>query len=261
MLITFGGGDFRWKIGAKRLVNQARQHSIDAIGILSSVSQLKEIGASERDWSFIQQNPRGHGYWLWKPLLINWAMAQFPNQSILFLDAGCELNFNPQSLKTYNNWSEKVESGENIFWEVEGDWSEGQYSKVELTNYFNLDEQQLNSRQIQSGTQWWSNNELSRDIAAEWLKTSRMENYYLLDDSITSRQREDFVAHRHDQSILSCLLKSQSISSEINQTHFAPNWQQDGYVYPFWTMRNRGILSRRNPNLFNKWEDSLRKLF
>jgi hypothetical protein len=258
VLVTFGS-DFRWQFGSRRLASQMAEFAEDTVVVRIEPKDLTGIGATESDMRFMHENALGFGFWLWKPLIVNWALKTFPQDSVLYLDSGCEINSTPEAKRTFLCWSERVWQGESIFWEVEGDRLEREYSKIEVTRTFHLTENDLNSKQIQATAMWINSNELGRHIAEEWLNTSR--DFNLLDEKLREAQDPDFIAPRHDQSILSCVLKSLGVDPSINKTHFAPDWVGEGGEYPFWTLRNRGLLSRKKVTFSNKAEDLVRKLF
>ena len=92
------------------------RHSLTAIAEeASSFSLFDEIHAwNEKDcdpefWeehrTFIEANPRGYGYWLWKPYINLKLLSQVEEDDIIvYADGGCQLNNTPSSqarLKEY----------------------------------------------------------------------------------------------------------------------------------------------------------------
>ncbi len=83
-LITFGSKEFT--IPARVLETNA--------ALVSSFASVKAYGISDIDQEFILRNasimarPRGHGYWIWKPYVILKRLLELPHDAILcYLDA------------------------------------------------------------------------------------------------------------------------------------------------------------------------------
>ena len=78
----------------------------------------------------------------------------------------------------------------------------------------------------------------SVDIVNEWYKN--VSCYHLLDDSKSiAENHPKFRENRHDQSILSLLLKKHKCVTLNDETYFYPNWETNGAKYPIWAIRNR----------------------
>ena len=93
--ITFGAGTTDYTDAGKRLVRQAEQTQLFDSIRLYGLSDLKNDPVFwDKHSSFIQNNARGFGYWLWKPYLIKSTMDTMCDGDILlYLDCGCEINY------------------------------------------------------------------------------------------------------------------------------------------------------------------------
>jgi hypothetical protein len=92
--LTFGGPTESYRAAVKRLNKEA-----EAMNVFSSVTTLNDDNLKEHTqfWAkhgdFILSNPRGYGYWVWKPYVILEELNKIPDGDILlYTDAGCELN-------------------------------------------------------------------------------------------------------------------------------------------------------------------------
>ena len=82
--LTFGAGSQDYLEAVERICNQARQ-----LGAFSSITGLtdKDLKADTEFWfkhgAFIKRNPRGFGYWIWKPYIIWKTLKSLPDGDIL----------------------------------------------------------------------------------------------------------------------------------------------------------------------------------
>ena len=86
IFVTFGDGTKGWIDARKRIVREAKKAELFETHIGLDDKWLKEWAPDAfkimRDFS-IQNNRRGHGYWIWKPALLLWADKLFPKHQIL----------------------------------------------------------------------------------------------------------------------------------------------------------------------------------
>ena len=92
--ITFGGPTSNYHRSVDRICLEAKEFDFfhDIIGYKDSdLKQDKPFW--DQHGSFIQNNPRGYGYWLWKSYLIRKTFNQMKENDILiYCDAGCKIN-------------------------------------------------------------------------------------------------------------------------------------------------------------------------
>jgi len=151
----------------------------------------------------ILQEPRGGGYWLWKPLIIVDKLYQIEENEILFYsDAGVFFLKNISNLITeMNNLKQDILGFELPF-------KEKQWTKCELIQYMNItDDTILESNQILASFILIRNTEFSRKFFHEFIQIAT--NKLLLTDIQTDTciNCKEFIEHRHDQSIFSLLYK------------------------------------------------------
>jgi hypothetical protein len=181
------------------------------------------IGYSEQDlindeqfWNthseFITTNPRGYGYWLWKPYIIKKTMEQMNDEDILlYLDCGCEININKTDIIT--NFFEFVKTdyiiGATTF-------AEKYWNKMDLLTKLNAtDGKYIDTPQIQAGAILLLVCPLTRAIINEWYELAC--DYHNIDDTPSiNKNCIGFKEHRHDQSIFSLLLKKHNININHN---------------------------------------------
>jgi hypothetical protein len=205
IFITFAAGDQKYLDAANRLISQAKSTNIFDQTILYTA---KDLQSDAEFWSkhgnFIENNPRGYGYWLWKPYLIKKTMSKFKyGDVLLYLDCGCEIDKrNSVLIKKYF---------EIVKWDkvigTETNWYEYMWNKMDLVIDMNVNNPIfLNSKQRQAGAIMFFVMERTRNMVDIWYKIG--SNYHLIDDSPSiSRNVKGFKEHRHDQSIFSALTK------------------------------------------------------
>ena len=209
--ITFGAGSDNYIVAGNRLCNQIYKLEIfDKIIFYTDTDLQKDDEFWGKNKEFIENNKRGYGYWLWKPYIIKKTLAMMNEGDILcYLDSGCEASNRKKgnlinALKCVKDDLIIYSSTTNI---------ESQWTKRDLFEYLNMNTNQyLNSAQCQAGALLIYKNNKVTNIIDEWYSIGC--NYNLINDSPSLLKNTDiFKEHRHDQSILSLLLKKNNIQS------------------------------------------------
>lgn len=162
-----------------------------------------------RHEEFIDNNPRGYGYWIWKPQVIKQIMDLVPENSIIiYCDAGCSIQNKEDILKLITQIDEK---GILAFqWDED---KESSWSKMDTINKVYPDGSE--DPQIIATAILFRKCKMSDEFLNEWL--SYCEDYHLVDDSQSNESNaENFKEHRHDQSIFSLLCKKHGVKTIPN---------------------------------------------
>jgi len=146
----------------------------------------------------ILDSPRGAGYWLWKPYIINKTINQLNNGDILiYCDAGVRLINDPRAV--INKMDEDVFLFSNGWRHTE--WCKADCMKA-INHWVGLDD--FTQPQVQASVIFFKVNDSSRRFVKEWLLWCQMPG--MIDDSpSTLPNYPTFADHRHDQAILTCL--------------------------------------------------------
>ena len=182
-------------------------------GFFDDVVVYTEKDFDDDFWSrhheFIEKNPRGYGYWMWKPYVVNRTLKSIDEGDILvYLDTGCGIN--KTGVKKFNHYLRLVKEsnlGCVCFYNgyIEKDWCKG-----DVLDYFKVrDNKEItDSQQIMGGIFFVRKNRNICQLIDRWEHTT--SNYYhLLDDSESeSPNLPGFRENRHDQTIFSLLLKT-----------------------------------------------------
>jgi len=210
--ITFGSHSF-YLDAAIRLINQAKQLNIFTETILYTGECLKKDTDFWNNHSdFITKNSRGYGYWLWKPYIIKKNMENMDdNDILLYLDCGCELGDDKktQLLECIN-----IVKTDKIIGTTTS--NERQYNKMDLLVKLNMNNSNyLNTPQRQAGANLFLVCSETRNLVNEWYTLSC--DYHNIDDTPSKEKNfDDFIDHRHDQSIFSLLTKKYDIFSKTS---------------------------------------------
>ena len=152
------------------------------------------------------------------------------------MDAGCEINYTPKSILTFNMYKLELLTYDAIVFGTglkENNWTKNEVFRTLKTSIVHQESEQICATVII----------MKRDFAfrfcEKWRDAMKASNYYLITDSI-SDESKDFIDHRHDQSVFSVLIKREPriLIKPYNETNFEPNWNL-GKNYPFWMRRNR----------------------
>lgn len=185
--------------------------------------------------NFIDNNKRGWGYWIWKPYIILRQLSEMSDGDFLFyIDAGSTIV--PHMKYRLDFYIEEMSKSERpIITFSQPPYYEKMFQKMGVLKrfyingkYLSQNEEFLNSAQIESGIFMCKKNDFTMEFVKLWLDLVLENNYNLVDDIDDNKQFEDFVDHRHDQSILSILCK-------LNGTIY---WDNEAYgIGPFFSSR------------------------
>lgn len=207
------------------------------MGIFSEIFCLSEtdldLDFRVKHESFINNNGKGYGYFIWKPQVILQKLRNIPENSfLLYADAGCSLN--KEGIPRLKNYIEKADQYDIFTFDM--DFKECQWTKMDVLARLNFtSEKELNSKHRVGTAHLWKNSSISRDILHEYIKIC--EYYPNIDDSPSVLPNHpEFKGHRHDQSIFSILLKKHNFPAIPDETWWHPDWA--GHInYPIHATR------------------------
>ena len=208
--ITFGAGSINYIEAGNRLLRQATNLNLFDKTIFYTDMYLKtDKDFWDKHGTFIENNKRGYGYWLWKPYLIKKTMDQMDNNDILvYLDCGCEIDIRKKEL--IHNYFEIVKKDCIIgsFTTIERDWN-----KMDLILELDMvNDKYLKTSQHEAGALMFLVCNRTRELVNQWYDIAC--NYHFIDDTASKNQNfPSFKEHRHDQSIFSLLTKKYNLYS------------------------------------------------
>lgn len=216
-VLNFSKGEYKYQppialvsYGAGDPIFLSNQVTLTESAINKGIQNIYSYGRQNIDPEFYKKNrhileqPRGAGYWLWKPYFILKTMQQLPENSIiLYADSGVVFSAPPaERLLDLLKENDMVFAGHGKPAKLRT------LLKKEAQILMGIDsnEEILNSQEIWAYFMAIRNNSETRKFVAKWLRFC--ENSDILTDAPFDPkiQEKDFYAHLHDQSILSVLV-------------------------------------------------------
>jgi len=207
--VTYGNEGYK---GAKeRIKKQAEEMNIfnGNIRIYSPEDLSEEFKAAVGQ---TLQEPRGGGYWVWKPYIINDMLNQLNEDDILvYTDAGCTLQpAGVPRLKEYINMISK-DSGKCVL-AMRLEFPENNWTTSAIFEHFGIppENDRAESNQVLTGASIYRKCKGSMALVSAWLKTAmeRPELFTNVFNEEAKVKRPAFYENRHDQSVFSVLVKS-----------------------------------------------------
>lgn len=232
-LVLCSFGDSRYKASRERLQEQADDFELfDAIHLYNEYDLSDSFREDFKE--YLHAGMRGFGYWVWKPRIILDTLAKMNDGDVLlYVDMGCHLNSRGKE-KLFSYWQEvkQNESGLLVA-ELEAIRKECFWTKGDVLDYFQVrGTEKMLSPQYQAGVVFIRKKPKTVTLIQSWLDLY-YENFHLLDDTPSrSPNEEGFVEHRHDQSVLSLLLKGHGTSVIPLEEVYRPNWNLYSRFYP-----------------------------
>ncbi|NBO70073.1 MAG: hypothetical protein EBU66_09430 [Bacteroidetes bacterium] len=244
-MITFADGAESMKSAGNRLRSQTINSEVfTEVVVVNKEMLLKSGQVGDELLNFMVSQNRGFGYWVWKPVILKLALEGYwgDYEFITYMDAGCEYVDNYFSSKRMHNFLD-IARKQNIL-AFSTSHPEERFSKKKVLNILNDVKDQTNP-QVEATTIFIKNCKFSRDFISNWLEMSILNNFGNLDDEIED-ESDNFLEHRHDQSVFSVLYKNFQLKSLKNEHPVMKNSQTIVLPsciafasWPIWQVRNR----------------------
>ena len=201
-LVTFGDGSYKWRLAASRLQSEAKLSRKFCNIHKFSIKNLSL--ASKEDLALMNMKVKGVGLWIWKPLTILEAVkADKKADFFWYADAGCDINPGKERDEHFETLIECIKEKKGLFFKSK--YNELEFNKPESLDFFSKqfkyfpksDEKQI------VATSFILARDFAVELCEEWINYSRLDGNRLLVDF-----NNDAIHHRHDQSILSLILKA-----------------------------------------------------
>ncbi|MGE4260516.1 hypothetical protein [Shewanella sp.] len=149
----------------------------------------------------ILELPRGGGYWLWKPYIINKKLEELSDgEYLLYCDGGIFLINNIKSIIDEINKIEQDVIGFELPL-IEKQWTKSELFAIQGGRFCKYKE----TPQLMASIILFKKSDISVRFVKEWLNLC-VNKEYITDDKIAV-QIDEFIDHRHDQSLFSLLYK------------------------------------------------------
>lgn len=167
---------------------------------------LQKTGATEA--LKVMQMPRGGGYWLWKPIIIQAALSEMQEGDFLvYADAGCVVHNRPDLVR--KDFAAVLHDEVGI--SHCGTWGgeRKRLNRMDVMQAFVGDVDSFlrhtNGTEFEANRLVFCKNQRSVAFVNEWAETAFRNPRWFTDDESTVKNHPDFVEHRHDQSIYNLL--------------------------------------------------------
>lgn len=154
----------------------------------------------------------------------------------MYLDAGCTLNSNEASEARLRQYMELATETHGVFFQTQ--FPEQEWTKGEVLDFFSASPSARNSGQIMGGVMLLRNSDQVQSLVREWVRLALEGGQSLFSDN-TRASNPTLIEHRHDQSVLSVMIKMKFKSMTVldDETYFYPKWSEAGRDFPIWTTR------------------------
>jgi hypothetical protein len=149
---------------------------------------------------------RGYYYWAWKPFIILETLRQAPlNTIIIYADSGLFF-IHPQKIEAF---CEQAQDKGYLFFDILHNIKK--YCKAECIPYMK-NREHLTDNMVDGSLMFLKNTPQTQFLMQEWLNLCKTP-YLISDESsdIHNPNDLDFIEHRHDQALLSIVLKNNNI--------------------------------------------------
>jgi hypothetical protein len=249
--VTFADGSPDYRAAATRLAAQAAETCWFATAHALHRDGLAALNPRwfARHREFLENNPRGYGYWLWKPFVIFETLNRAaPDAIVVYADAGFEIS--PEGHARFTDYLTMARDGDLFAFHTLND--EAAWNKAGFLDHFGHTPEYGRTKlpQISAGLLFVRNSSPARNLIHHWMMTCA--DYDLInDDPMGFAEAEWHKEHRHDQSVLSKLVKNHGIGRFIPlEALDRENWNRGIYNprQPFHLFRNR-TGARRLPHV------------
>lgn len=201
---------------------------------MGGFDRVVSFGPADVDRAFLRANrsilgqPRGDGYWLWKPYFVVRILRELrPGDLLFYCDSGSHFVSSAQGL-----FDLMTEERPLLVFELEH--LERHWTKRDAFLLLDCDHASYaETRQRQGGYQLWRCSPRALEMAAEYLALA--QDPRLLTDQPNQcglPNYDGFVEHRHDQSLLSLLSNKWGIEAFRDPTQWGNDTQRLNSSYP-----------------------------
>lgn len=194
---------------------------------------------------------KGGGYWLWKPYIILESLKRIEENDYLFYTDSAVVFIND-----IEKLISKIKNEHQPIFGFETPLIEKQWTKFELIQYLDCkDRKYLETNQLVGGLILIRKNNESIEFFNKYLDVACEDG--LINDSLNkANQYEEFIEHRHDQSIFSLLFKKKSYKVLTDPSQFGKYpMQYTGCTFENKVVKNK-LYYLKNGRMFRLNESS-----
>lgn len=185
---------------------------------------------------YCDNNPRGYGFWIWKPIMIKKYLEKINfGDLLMYCDAGCTINSNGS--ERFNEYVKMLSSEEkyNDIITFNTDYEEKKWTKMDTFDFFNL-HSLMDSKHVIATSIFLKKTDNTLDLINEWEYVCVNHRNLIDDSSSKNPNSEFFMDNRHDQSIFSMVVKKYDTIKLTDETYMILNGKFDN-KYPIHATR------------------------
>ena len=206
-----------------RLNESAKKYGIQEINSYC-FDDLRKTSFFKRNKEILEQ-PKGIGYWLWKPYIIFETMKELEeNDIVIYSDCGIEIVASIEPLIQLTNQQPIVLFGNSNFTNL-------QWTKRDCFVYMDCDSDSFwNAPHCDAAFALFRKCELSIKFLNDWITYGK--NRFIISDlpnSCNEENIEGFIEHRRDQSILSLLAQKYKLDLFRMPSQFGNHYKMPKY--------------------------------
>lgn len=249
-VVTFCDGDAKYKEKSTRLKKELEGlnwfssvniHELNSIFFRPEVLSDIDIAACKK---FILKNTDvGFGFWVWKPILLYQHLRTLPEGAIVvWADGGCE--FSSRGGEVLRHLMYDVYERGSLFFQMP--FQEINWTSPSVKSLFVKQKSIVDGPQISATYFLLRNDRETRALVALWMKTCCDDDFKnIVGGRIPLFSRA--ISHRHDQSILSMIVKKNGCRVQQQFDHFDEAIYTDTtslvYYLPVHSMRNFDVTN------------------
>jgi hypothetical protein len=255
--VTFGDGSEPRRAAAKRLAAQASE-----AGWFESSTPLHvvDLPRLSLEWflsnqNFLASTPRGLGCWIWKPFIILESLRNLrPDELLVYADAGHEIS--SAGAERFRHYVELASEHQLLCFEIAE--KVRKWTKGDLLHYWGIQNRTdiLDANQLQAGLLFIRRTTANMLLISQWAETCVARNYSLVNDAPSSHPNPTgFQEHRHDQSVLTLLLRMTKHGTWMPDEAYHPELIKNGAFIPsvpFHCLRNHTGVRFIPPNQLHR---------
>ena len=212
---TLGMGTINYRKAAKRLAKEVESTGLFESSIGRNEEFLKNYSKEfwENHKDTLKARVPGFGWWIWKPEFIRLCLEEIPKgDGLFYLDSGSIVSADEHGLTEIRGMLELAREKSVVIAHGQS-FVELSYSSSELMDLLDLSETHRNSPQHYAGFFLAVNDSKGTSLAQEWCRLACANQHEYLFPSNRSDPDSKLIHHMYDQAILSCLIKSNGVTS------------------------------------------------
>lgn len=218
MIYAINYANKKWFPAQKLNAKTAKKYGADKVIMYTDKDIDKEFYEKNKH---ILTQPRGNGYWLWKPYIIKKTLDKIEyGDYLIYVDSGAYY------VNDIHYLVNKLEEDKNDIMCFELDYPEKKYTKRDAFILMDCDTKKYtDSNQILGGFILIKKTEKTINLVTDWLNNS--QDYRIITDSENECGKSNydiFVENRHDQTVFSLTCKKYNCKvyndpSKVNQDY------------------------------------------